>query len=283
MSRPQKQCIFCDNPANSKEHFWPEWMHELLPQLPDPRHNRMLKEYHPKTGLMESGLKDRPGGIETIKIRVVCDTCNSGWMNRLEKEARPFITPLINGDPIALDVFQMTVVARWIALKCIVAEHSNPDYELTPRADRMALRDGIIPAYYRVYLINHTIAHGIGYMRHSLGLSLSPDLGPIPNPPPWGTPKNVQTVSFFLGRIMVHLNASRIDDYSIESRYLIPEVWDQCRIWPFQNLRMVWPRRPLLDETGVATVATALAEIMAVSDLVWQDPVRTPRGTPLVE
>ena len=220
-------------------------MHDLLPQLPDPRHNRELHEYHPKLGLSESGIKDRPGGLHTVKIRVVCSECNTVWMNQLEKKARPFLTALIKGSIVTLNAGEMTVVARWIALKCIIAEHSVPNYELTPRADRVALREGIIPPYFRVYLINHKEPHGIGYFRHSLGLSLD---GPPSIPPARGMPKNIQTVSFFLGRIFVHLNAARIDNYSIESRYLLTQIWDECRIWPFQRLPLTWPRRPMIDE-----------------------------------
>jgi hypothetical protein len=279
MSRPQKKCVFCDKPANSKEHFWPEWMHELLPQLPDPRHNRRLHEFHPKVGHMQSGVNHRTGGVETIKFRVVCENCNNGWMSGREEEARPFLTSLINGTPIVLSTVEMTVVARWIAIKCIVAEHSVRDYYLTPEADRFALRQhGTVPEYFRVYLINHNLKHGIGYMRHSLGLSLS---GPPTDPPAWGTPKNIQTISFFLGRIMVHLNAARIPNYSIESRYDVPGVWDKCRIWPFQDVKMVWPRRPLLDNDGIMVVATALSKIMETSQLTWLDPVRPPKGRPV--
>jgi hypothetical protein len=278
MSRPQKQCIFCSNPANSKEHFWSEWMHGILPQPPDPRHNRILREFHPKVGTHVSGPKGRPGGIETIKIRVVCDACNNGWMNRAEHAARPFLRPLIKGTPVELNATEMTAVARWIALKCIVAEHAD-GRELTPKVDRFALRErGTIPEYFRIYLINHNLAKGTGYMRHSLGISLS---GPPTDPPAWGTPKNIQTISFFLGRIFVHLNAARIDDYSIESRYLLPEIWGQCRIWPFQHLRLRWPRRPLLDAAGIATVSSALQRIVEASEIIWHDPIRPPRGTPV--
>lgn len=276
MSRPQKQCIFCDNPANSKEHFWPGWMHELLPQLPDPRHNRKLREYHPKVGHSESGVTDRQGGLETIRIRVVCEGCNNDWMNQLEDAARPLLTTIILGTPASLDAVEMAVVARWIALKCIVAEHAVPNYELTPRVDRVALREhGTIPEYFRIYLINHTVKRGAGYFRHSLGLSLT---GPPTDPPAWGTPKNIQTISFFLGRIFIHLNASRIDDYSIESRYILPQIWDACRIWPLQHSGLTWPRRPLLDANGIAVVASALARIIDASDITWLDPIRPPRG-----
>ncbi len=258
MSRPQKQCIFCTNPANSKEHFWPEWMHELLPQLPDPRHNRKAYHYHPKVGTIEEGASHRPGALHTIKIRAVCATCNTGWMRNLEEAARPFLTPLIKGSLIALGVEQGTIVARWVALKCIVAEHASRDTTLTPETDRFALRDrGAIPDYFQIYLINHNIKHGIRYNRHSVGISLT---GPVSNPPPWGRPKNVQSISFLLGRILVHLNASRIENYTIESRYrTFPiNVWETCRLWPFVGNNMVWPRRPLLDRGGVSSVSSAL-------------------------
>jgi hypothetical protein len=239
-----------------------------------------MHEYHPQAGHFQSGPKNRPGGVETIKMRVVCSACNNGWMNRREAEARPFLTSLITGTAIALNAVEMAVVARWIAIKCVAAEHSVLDYHLTPRADREALRQhGTIPPYFRIYLVNHNLKNGIGYMRHSLGLSLT---GPPSDPPEWGTPKNIQTISFFLGRIMVHLNAARIPNYSIESRYDIPGVWDECRIWPFQSLRRTWPRRPLLDDNGTVVVASALQKILESSEITWLSPVRPPRGKPRV-
>jgi hypothetical protein len=273
MSRPQKQCIFCDNPANSKEHFWPEWMHELLPQLPDPRHNRKIHEYHPKVGHTESGVEHRPGGVHTIKLRVLCNDCNTVWGRGLEEEVRPLLTPLIEGTPVALDHSQMAVIARWITLKCILGEHASPNRSMTPEADRFAFRkNGTIPEYFRIYVINHNVTHGIGFKRHSLGLSLT---GPPSDPPEWGTPKNVQTISFLLGRILVHLNASRIENYTIESRYrTVPiNVWDCCRIWPFQHHEMVWPRRPLLDLGGIESVSGALEIALSGATIHWgNDP-----------
>src|SRR5947209_1548316 len=217
MSRPQKQCIFCNNPANSKEHFWSAWMHDLLPQLPDPRHDRKTFEYHPSEGHQVRGPQDRSGGVQTIKLRVVCVSCNTGWMRLLDEAARPFLTPLITGSPVALDFEQMALVARWIALKCMVAEHAERDVFVTPRSDRAAFRDaGTIPDYFRIYLFSHNLEHGIGFKRQSLAMSLT---GPVPDPPPWGTPKNIETISFFLGRVVIHLNAVRIENYSIQSRF----------------------------------------------------------------
>ena len=267
--RPQKQCIFCSNPANSKEHFWSEWMHPLLPELPDPRHGRRVTNFHPSEGRREEGIDGRSGGLETIKIRVVCDACNSTWMNRLESEVRPLITPIIEGSPVALDFEQMAVIARWITLKCIVAEHGTRDTDVTPRHDRIAFQEnGSIPQYFHIYMANHNMEHATGFHRHSLCLSLK---SPAPDPPLMGAAKNIQTISFMLGRVFVHLNAARINDYSIESRYLGPSFWAESRIWPLQHHDMVWPRRPLLDQHGIGSISGALEAIIAASTLTWGD------------
>lgn len=271
MSKPQRQCIFCENQVNSKEHFWSEWMHPLLPQLPDPTHTRKTHDFHPRVGHLERGRSGRPGGAHTIKIRAVCKDCNNGWMNRLERDARPFLTPLIEGTPIALDFIQMSIIARWIALKCIVAEHSSGNADLTPRQDRIAFREnGTIPEYFRIYVANHNLS-GITFVRHSLCLAVN---GPEIDPPLMGARKTIQTITFLLGRIVVHLNAARIKNYTIESRYRTTpiNVWDHCRLWPIQHHEAVWPRRPILDATSVVSISNALATIVSAGDITWGDP-----------
>jgi hypothetical protein len=266
MSRPQKQCIFCSNPANSKEHFWSEWMHELLHQLPDPKHSKKTITYRPDEGRREAGPANRQGGVHTIKIRAVCDHCNNGWMNRLEKEARPFLTPLIEEKPIVLDFEQQAIIARWVALKCMVAEHASPNNAVTPREDREAFKsDGTIPSYFRIYVANHNL-HSTGYLRRSNCIAFSPE---GPSPPLAGTPNNIQTISFLLGSVLIHLNAARIDNFALEDRVLIPQVWNVCRVWPIQHFEVVWPHRPLLDGDGIELVADCLGSYVRASKVAW--------------
>jgi hypothetical protein len=90
-----------------------------------------------------------------------------------------------------------------------------------------------------------------------------------PSPPLADTPNNIQTISFLLGGILIHLNAARIDDFVLENRVFIPQVWNVCRIWPFQHFEVVWPHRPLLDGDGIETVADCLGTYMRASEIVW--------------
>jgi hypothetical protein len=273
MNRPNvpRQCIFCDDAANSKEHFWSSWMHGMLPAVPNPKHDRRFYSFHPSAGHREDGPHAKPGSIHTIKIRAVCKRCNNGWMSQLEEQSRPFLTPMINGTPIVLDEKQVEVVARWITLKCIVAEHATRNSSLTPRHDRESFKEnGAIPAYFRIYCANHNMADAAGYMRHTSDLRLT--LGPH-DPPLFGADCNVQTQSFMLGKIMIHVNAARVANFDLESRYALIPFHEQCRIWPLQRIETVFPHRPLLNQEGMAKIANCLPYLTAHQTKVWTTPI----------
>ena len=263
-----RQCIFCDNNANSREHFWPGWIHDLLPKPPDPRHDRKFFTYHPQTGLHEKGtVSGRQGALHTIAIQAVCVTCNNGWMERLESAVRPLLTPLITRSPVALDFEQMSIIARWATLKCIVAEHTTSGTWMTPRADRIAFKaDGVIPSYFSLYLANHNMKGAAGYMRHTLDLRVGT---PEYDPPLDGATCNVETISFVLGHVFVHLNAARIANFDIESRYTLVPFHGQCRIWPFQHHEMVWPRRPWFDREVMTKIANTLEDFTVGRNITY--------------
>ena len=91
-------CLFCSNTANSREHLWPQWVHER-------------RNFGP--------LKHKRGAIDTIipdpkvTVKAVCKTCNNGWMSRLEAANIPLVGSMMQGLSIRLDREQQQVVAAW--------------------------------------------------------------------------------------------------------------------------------------------------------------------------
>lgn len=258
MNQPRRQCIFCDGliGRGSKEHVWSQWMHDLLEGKPSGKYNRHTITRWPNGREETTGPTGKPGNVFDIQVRAVCGDCNSGWMNRREGEVRPFLEPMIKGEPITLTPLQVETLAKWCAHKFIVMEHAAHDTSLTPWEDRVALREhGTIPDYFRIYIGNHASKHRAISVRHShtLALSLAG-----PSPPLDGTSRNIQTITILMGRLFIHLNAARVDGFEIESRYLIPRVWNECRIWPNPNAASTWPHRPLLDDSGLSMVANTL-------------------------
>jgi hypothetical protein len=81
--------LFCGNPANSLEHAFPRWLNKLLPAT-DLTHRRHEAE------TLETKSAWRSDGFD-FKVRHVCGSCNSGWMNDVEVQTQDLLIPLVLG------------------------------------------------------------------------------------------------------------------------------------------------------------------------------------------
>ena len=120
-------CLYCPNRANSKEHLFPDWLNEVLGYV----HPTLLF-----LGKTRGWRSDKPA---THKLRVVCETCNNGWMSDIEDAAKPILTPLVLGQPSHLDVNQQQVVATWAFSRAIIGEQLSPDLKGIPADHRQWL------------------------------------------------------------------------------------------------------------------------------------------------
>lgn len=266
MSKPSKQCIFCNKTAGSKEHIWPTWMHELLPPQ-EAKHRRRAVSYNPFDGHSELGRGETPGALTSIRVRAVCSDCNNGWMNRLEAQARPFLTAIVTAQPIALDWPQMHIVAKWLAMKTIVIEHAPPFRPVTPIAYRFTFRERQeIPHYFRIYLANHTAERTIGMLREVHSLSFNPK---GPTPALGGVSHNVQTIVMVLGPVFAMIHAARLDNFEIEQFIPFPELYGSSRIFPPDEYELVWPREPSFAAPDVLNAANSLTTFVNRNIVVW--------------
>lgn len=76
-------CLFCENPAGSREHFWPAWIHRR-------------KDFGP----LKVAVENSPPEIATdpeLTIDTVCANCNNRWMSALENKNKPVIAHMFEG------------------------------------------------------------------------------------------------------------------------------------------------------------------------------------------
>lgn len=263
-----RKCVFCEtNNANSREHFYSEWMHDLLPIGPQGTYTGEIIDEHPKTReVTRHDKRVKPGELYTKKMKVVCKTCNNEWMSGIEEAVKPLLASFIKGDAITLDADQLKLVAQWATLKTMVCEHDNRGTEVTPQTDRTAfMADGVIPAYFNIYLLSHNSPSRIGYVRTSQIVSLTPDQ---PVPPLEDRRKNTQQISVILGSAMLHVNAARVDGFSIEDNLDMPAVVSR-RIWPPNIVPLTWPDDPILTADQMRDLAYAMDKIMAQPRANW--------------
>jgi hypothetical protein len=108
-------CIFCGTTGTmTAEHVLPNWLSKIG-----------LTE-DPRVSSASSWLNRSPqfrgtGKPFQIKIKSVCTTCNSGWMNDLEEVARPVLTPIILGSHAFISEKDQPKLALWALKTALVA------------------------------------------------------------------------------------------------------------------------------------------------------------------
>jgi hypothetical protein len=104
-------CIFCDKPAGSKEHVWPQW---ILTRK-DLGAFRMQRGDGPDIVLNKTALVTRS----------VCRTCNNGWMSDLEVDVQPILTPIFDDKPVSLDPNQQHLTSTWVTKMAFLLESTK--------------------------------------------------------------------------------------------------------------------------------------------------------------
>lgn len=97
-------CIFCGDPADSKEDLFPRWI---------------LRRVDTRQPLVRQ-LGDGPREItddQEVRLRCVCQRCNNTWMSGMETTIKKFMGPMIEDLSLSLDRQDQRNLAEW-ALKC---------------------------------------------------------------------------------------------------------------------------------------------------------------------
>lgn len=265
MSQRRRTCIFCDSANVSKEHLWSSWLHPHLAEYRTASFDEVRQTY---AGPLHVGtnVRKREGWSANRRVRAVCRDCNSGWMNRIEAAARPYLTPLVEGRPVTLSRCAVEAVNRWVALKVMVCEHMDYDQYTTPLVDRHLFKnEGVIPQYFRIHLGESAEPHWSGlYERHAANLRRSDGAQPTIT-----TPRNVQVVSFGVGRLFVNVIASREvpwDDMFVHNdEGLFPVVH------PIEGEWLSWPPKRALASDEMGRIQGALESVFRQDPRIkWQ-------------
>jgi hypothetical protein len=101
-------CIFCANPADSREHLYPDWILQTLEDRRPFRQRLGNGSYRIFSG--------------EITIRCVCSKCNHGWMSTLENSLTPLMKPMVLGESTLLDERYRQWLAAWAVKTVMVSE-----------------------------------------------------------------------------------------------------------------------------------------------------------------
>jgi hypothetical protein len=95
-----RQCLFCDNIANSRQYVWPEWIFQRISMR------------YPSRMKMGKGVT-QPVPNPKKKFKAVCASCAEGWMHELDQLNIPLVGSLMQDLALSLNDRQQYEIARW--------------------------------------------------------------------------------------------------------------------------------------------------------------------------
>jgi len=162
-----RRCIFCQNPARTREHLWSDWI---------------LRSLSPGRDIIQrigKGSIRRFAGSVTVKC--VCKECNNGWMSEIEVCSRPILGSMMHDLSVYLDRREQERLCVWATKTAMVLEGTKPQKarRCYPEKDCMSLRlKSSIPAGTRIWVGRFSesglLAHGAEY---SLNVGELPIIG----------------------------------------------------------------------------------------------------------
>ncbi len=241
--RSKRRCVFCGGKDLTKEHVWPAWLAKATQaQAKMARHVNWAEV---QDDVHERSPFTAPPFHATV--RRVCATCNHGWMNDLENQAKPALLPMLEGRGRTLYPATRKTLALWAWKTVMMFEFASSD---SPRAipDEhyrwLYERREVLP-HFHVWLAPYAGTRFMTYHRRAaLGLRI-PD---VPWTADYPDGSNMYGATLGVGQLAIQLMTSTLRGLGLTHARQFPVY----RIWPAEGGMTFYPRPALTDEGMLA-------------------------------
>lgn len=112
----QRTCCFCDNTPLTLEHVYPDWLSGYF------KKGAVVINEVIEDGVSRTWNK----AIFQHKAKIVCASCNNGWMSSLETEVKPILEKLVFTDEKAeIDESQQAILSYWVQKTILILNKST--------------------------------------------------------------------------------------------------------------------------------------------------------------
>jgi hypothetical protein len=185
---------------------------------------------------------EREGGVNGLRPRVVCDTCNNTWMSAIETKAKAALVPLMAAEPFLLTSEDQRAIARWAILKSLVIDGTNENGFVYSREQCSKFMRGDDPMNvwtvsiarcgaetWRTRIIREQFRTSTNIINHSVKGVL-------------------QSTTVGLNELLIYVVAN--------TNYMIPfAMRNLIQIWPIGNA-ISWPPTQILSQTQADEIST---------------------------
>ncbi len=243
-SAAARSCVFCDGQPVNREHLWPNWVTDVLP---DDAEIECSHSWQRGVSAPAEFVK-RPF---QLTVRAVCEVCNGGWMSDIEGAAKQIVSGMIQGRGRELHRQGQTTIAVWSVLKAMMFACTAPEQPLRKELFRQLLADPSQPPPNVHVWIARAEASLLAFWS-ARGLALDT------NEP---VPAAADHPHFYLSTISVNHLVVRVlfnnepgDDHTLIHGPAIASAL--APIWPIEKGTFVWPTGPNLTTRGLHRLAS---------------------------
>jgi hypothetical protein len=234
-----KQCLFCGNEANSKEHLWSDWI---------------LKRLGTKPTRVKMG-KARASTIphSVIEVRCACVTCNGGWMSDSESENIPIIGRLMENTATSLDAAQQTSLARWAVMKAMVLDGVN-----AKNRGHFFTRSECETLHLQQRIPDKTVVEIGAYAESGYSADGTIVWLDFPNAP---KAAKASVSTFVIGHLVIQVvsvhHEPEHENAPVNKVAIADGEWDKLllRIWPTATQPVAWPPQAAFENSGSRSIA----------------------------
>jgi len=111
-----RACIFCGEPATTKEHVFPAWLMRAVADRTKTAHMVLTLGFEQKRPFVQRG-----AGLG-ISVRHLCSECNNVRLSQLETPAKTYLLPMLRDVAMPLDSDAQAIIAAWMVKTVMVCE-----------------------------------------------------------------------------------------------------------------------------------------------------------------
>lgn len=130
--KKQGKCIFCDGFRLTKQHVVPDWMSQYLGKVEVVRQAKTLMYLAVSSRSNEVVIapeipvfKNYGTLFGQLQYRVVCLTCNGGWISQIEQASKVWLSPMLAGERFEVPLDKIKLLSVALALIAIMHEFSD--------------------------------------------------------------------------------------------------------------------------------------------------------------
>lgn len=201
------------------------------------------------------------GNLATVKLKQVCEVCNSTWMSKIENDTRPMLQPLLHGTQCQLSLAEQEQLTLWAQLKAL----SIDAYYLDTYRGFKYLPDRVFHEFaaLRQPIEQSTVTLG-RYRPPTQGVML-PWARYLTNAPETDhTPSlDVLVATFGFGELLLQVSIGAWHGESVHNAYsLVTPEMPQC--WPLRDGPINWPTGHTTTPAGFRVVASPIVLVTPV-------------------